>query len=78
MPPTPPSPKTALAVGCTAHIVQDGLTAATYVLMPVLAQAFGFTYAQVGLIKGLKSLTQGACSRSIQASFPSVSGRDER
>ena len=57
---TSPNPRTALAVGCTAHIVQDGLTAATYVLMPVLAQAFGFTYAQVGLIKGLKSLTQGA------------------
>jgi len=56
---TSPSPKTALAVSCTAHIVQDGLTAATYVLMPVLAQAFGLTYAQVGLIKGLKSLTQG-------------------
>lgn len=53
------TPKMVLAVGCTAHIVQDGLTAATYVLMPVLAQTFGFTYAQVGLIKGLKSLTQG-------------------
>lgn len=53
------TPKTALAVGCTAHIVQDGLTAATYVLMPVLAQVFGFTYAEVGLIKGLKSLAQG-------------------
>ncbi|MGH1479813.1 MAG: MFS transporter [Geminicoccales bacterium] len=53
-----PNPRTALAVGCTAHVVQDGLTAATYVLMPVLAQTFGFTYAQVGLIKGLKSLTQ--------------------
>lgn len=57
---TSPTPRTALAVSCTAHIVQDGLTAATYVLMPVLAQAFGFTYAQVGLIKGLKSLVQGA------------------
>jgi len=57
---TSPNPKTALAVGCTAHIVQDGLTAAIYVLMPVLAQTFGLTYAQVGLIKGLKSLTQGA------------------
>ncbi len=56
---TPPNPKTALAVGCTAHIAQDGLTAATYVLMPVLAQTFGFSYAEVGLIKGLKSLAQG-------------------
>ena len=58
MPSTTTNPKTALAVGCTAHIVQDGLTAATYVLMPVLAQTFGFTYSQVGLIKGLKSLAQ--------------------
>ncbi len=51
-------PRTALAVSCTAHIVQDGLLAATYVLMPVLAQTFGLTYSQVGLIKGLKSLAQ--------------------
>ena len=43
----------ALVVSCTAHIAQDGLSAAIYVLMPVLAQAFGFTYAEVGLIKGL-------------------------
>lgn len=52
-------PRVALAVSCTAHIAQDGLSAAIYVLMPVLAQAFGFTYAQVGLIKGLKNLSQG-------------------
>ncbi len=58
MPPAIAPQRTALAVGCTAHVVQDGLTAATYVLMPVLAQTFGFTYAQVGLIKGLKSLAQ--------------------
>jgi MFS family permease len=51
--------RTALIVSCTAHVVQDGLTAATYVLLPLLAQAFGFTYAQVGLFKGVKSLTQG-------------------
>ncbi|MGI9419988.1 MAG: MFS transporter [Geminicoccaceae bacterium] len=57
---TAPTPRIALAVGCTSHIVQDGLTAATYVLMPVLAQTFGFAYAQVGLIKGLKSLSQAA------------------
>ena len=50
--------KAALSVGCTAHIVQDGLTATVYVLLPILAQAFGFTYAQVGLFKSLKSLGQ--------------------
>jgi len=52
------SRKTALVAGCTAHAVQDGLIAATYVLLPVLAQTFGFSYTQVGLIKGLKSLAQ--------------------
>ena len=50
--------KSALTVGCTAHIVQDGLTATIYVLLPVLAQAFGLTYTQVGLFKGVKSLVQ--------------------
>jgi MFS family permease len=50
--------KSALTVGCTAHIVQDGLTATIYVLLPVLAQAFGLTYTQVGLFKGVKSLIQ--------------------
>ena len=48
-----------LIIGSTAHAVQDGLGAAIYVLLPVLAQAFGLSYAQVGLAKGLKSLTQG-------------------
>ena len=50
--------KPALTVGCTAHIVQDGLTATIYVLLPVLAQSFGLTYTQVGLFKGVKSLVQ--------------------
>lgn len=54
-----PSRRTALGVGCTAHIVQDGLTATVFVLMPVLAQTFGLSYTQVGLIKGVKNLTQG-------------------
>ena len=52
------SRKSALTAGCTAHIVQDGLTATIYVLLPVLAQAFGLTYTQVGLFKGVKSLVQ--------------------
>lgn len=52
------SRKSALTAGSTAHIVQDGLTATIYVLLPVLAQAFGLTYTQVGLFKGVKSLVQ--------------------
>ena len=54
----PNTQKTALAVSCTAHIVQDGLTTTINVLLPVLAQTFGLNYAQVGLLKGLKSLSQ--------------------
>lgn len=58
MPPSDRKPRTALSIACIAHTVQDGMTAATYVLMPVLAQAFGFSYAQVGIVNGLKSLSQ--------------------
>ena len=54
----PADQRTALSVGCTAHVIQDGLSATVFVLLPILAQAFGLTYAQVGLYKGLKSLTQ--------------------
>lgn len=49
----------ALSIGCAAQIVQDGLTATIYVLLPVLAQTYGFTYAQVGLFKAVKSVAQG-------------------
>ena len=52
------APKSALAISCTSHIVQDGLTTAVYVILPVLAQVFGLSYAQVGLLKGLSSASQ--------------------
>jgi len=48
----------ALVIGCSAHAIQDGLSAAIYVLLPILAQAFGLSYSLVGLFKGAKSLTQ--------------------
>ncbi|MGI9522141.1 MAG: MFS transporter [Hyphomicrobiaceae bacterium] len=50
--------KTALGVSCTAHAIQDGLTATIYVLLPILAQSFGLSYSQVGLFKSIKSLSQ--------------------
>ena len=50
--------RTALAVSSTAHAVQDGLSATIYVLLPILAQTFGFTYTQVGLFNGIKSVAQ--------------------
>nr|MCH9671330.1 MFS transporter [Gammaproteobacteria bacterium] len=36
---------------CGAHSVQDGLGAVLYVLLPVLAQSLGLSYAQVGVIR---------------------------
>ncbi len=42
-----------LTACCGAHVVQDGLIALQYVLLPVLAQAFGLNYAQVGLLRGI-------------------------
>lgn len=51
--------KRTLTISCLAHVVQDGLSATIYVLLPVLAQVFGLTLAEVGLFKGLKNLTQG-------------------
>ena len=48
----------ALASGALTHIAQDGLSATINILLPVLAQAFGLSYAQVGLLRGLKSIVQ--------------------
>jgi MFS family permease len=36
---------------CAAHTVHDGLSDVTYVLLPLLAQTFGLSLAQVGLIR---------------------------
>jgi len=52
-------PRKILGVSCAIHIMQDGLTAAIYVLLPILAQSFGLSYAQVGWLKGVKNLAQG-------------------
>ncbi len=49
--------KRILLSACGAHIIQDGLGASLYVLLPVLAQAFGLNYAQIGL---LRSVNNGA------------------
>ena len=49
--------RSALATCCGAHTLHDGLTDLLYVLLPVLAQAFGLNYSQVGLIR---SVNKGA------------------
>lgn len=38
---------------CGAHLIQDGLVALQYVLLPVLAQIFNLNYAQVGFLRGV-------------------------
>lgn len=50
--------KPVLSVSCLSHAVQDGLSATIFVLLPVLAQAFGLSYAAVGLLKGLNNASQ--------------------
>ncbi|MCB9929700.1 MAG: MFS transporter [Alphaproteobacteria bacterium] len=54
-----PQRRLILSMCCLAHAVQDGLSAAIYVLLPVLAQSLGLNLGEVGLFKGLKSLAQG-------------------
>lgn len=56
----------ALATCCAAHTLHDGLSDVTYVLLPVFAQAFGLSLAQVGLIR--------AAHRTAMASFQIPAG----
>ena len=43
--------RSALAICCGAHTLHDNLTDLLYVLLPLLAQAFGVNYSQDGLIR---------------------------
>jgi len=43
--------KLTLASCCGVHSLQDGLSAAIYVLLPILAQSFGLSYSQVGIVR---------------------------
>jgi len=40
-----------LATCCSVHAWQDGLTTTVNVLLPIIAQGFGLSYAQVGIVK---------------------------
>jgi MFS family permease len=44
-------PRRALGSCCAAHTLHDGFSDVTYVLLPLLAQTFGLSLAQVGLIR---------------------------
>ena len=59
-------PRRALAACCAAHTLHDGLSDVTYVLLPLLAQTFGLTLAQVGLIR--------AAHRAAMAAFQIPAG----
>ncbi|MEK9670919.1 MAG: MFS transporter [Rhodospirillaceae bacterium] len=58
--------RTTLATCCSAHSVQDGMTDLLYVLLPILADAFGLNYSQVGALR--------AANRSAMAVFEMPSG----
>ena len=45
------SAKRSLQTCCGVHIVHDGLSDVSYVLLPLLAQTFGLNLAQVGMIR---------------------------
>ena len=56
----------ALTSCCAAHTLHDGLSDVTYVLLPLLAQTFNLTLAQVGLIR--------AAHRTAMATFQIPAG----
>jgi len=41
-----------LGICCTTHVAHDGLSDMLYVLLPVLAEQFGLSLIQVGLVRG--------------------------
>ena len=53
--PSTPQQKLTLTACCSAHASQDGLTATSYVLLPVLAQTFGLGYGQVGIVRAAQA-----------------------
>lgn len=60
------SPKHSLTACCAAHALHDGLSDLTYVLLPLLAQTFGLSLAQVGMIR--------AAHRTAMAAFQIPAG----
>lgn len=50
-----PTNKLTLAACSGVHAMQDGLTSTIYVLLPILAQSFGLSYAQIGVIRAVYS-----------------------
>ena len=53
-------PKRTLATCCTAHVMHDGFSDVTYVLLPLLAQTFGLSLSQVGMIRSAHRVAMAA------------------
>ena len=49
-----------LASCCAAHTLHDGLSDVTYVLLPLLAQTFGLSLSQVGMIRSAHRTSMAA------------------
>ena len=58
--PSSSNPSRTLKTCCGAHIVHDGLSDVSYVLLPLLVQAFGLSLAQVGMIRTAHRLAMAA------------------
>jgi len=54
------SQKRTLATCSAAHVVHDGFSDVTYVLLPLLAQTFGLSLAQVGMIRSAHRVAMAA------------------
>jgi len=52
--------KRTLGICSAVHTLHDGLSDVTYVLLPLLANAFGLSLAQVGLIRGAHRVAMAA------------------
>jgi MFS transporter, FSR family, fosmidomycin resistance protein len=53
-------PRRTLATCCTAHVLHDGFSDVTYVLLPLLAQTFGLSLSQVGMIRSAHRVAMAA------------------
>ena len=52
--------KRTLGTCCAAHVVHDGFSDVTYVLLPLLAQTFGLSLSQVGMIRSAHRVAMAA------------------
>ena len=52
--------QSALCITCGAHVVHDGLVDMLYALLPLLRDAFGLSFAQVGLLRAVHKTATAA------------------